>query len=467
MKHDAALVSAYHDGMLPPSKRRQVESHIRVCAECHTLLQDYRATRTGIQALPWRQAPATMLDQVRAQVAVERRRERQQSRFRPLAGLAASLATAAAAFFAGTVLPVSLPTTMAEQRPVASVSVPSNDMNTVARDSVIELQFASPVDRGNVEQSLQLTPPLAAHLEWQDDRLRIVPKDQLEADATYTIAVAPDGSEADAAAYTTQVTTSIVGGGGKPTAPASLPAGPANLPLVQAITAPSPTATPISPQPTPTPTWAVAALSAGVATPPVKNCTAERSSALWRLASERPDLVARLGCAAATDVRVLLAEQPFEVGVLVWRADLRWTYALQSQPRRWSSYSDTASVTSPGDTLGPMRSGADFGPVGPTPGAGRSVFLTATATATPVSFRELPTEPSPTFLRLWRAQPDIRNLIGGPVRGERQGTGIVQDFQHGLAVVTEFGAVYTLFGDRTWVYLAESADSRQRATVVP
>jgi hypothetical protein len=442
VNHDVALISAYHDGVLPPSKRRQVESHLRACPECRAILSDYQKLKKGLEALPRRQAPADMLGEIKAQAAAERLRRRRLARFGPLAGVAAATAAAAAAFLAGTLLPAATPVPLPEPRPVVAFAVPAPGVGQLPQEAVIELHFETPVDRAAVEQSIAVSPPVPAQLQWDQEKLRIVPETKLAPDTEYTISVAPSGPEPSPSPYTLRLRTAPPATERPAVAPDPAPPAPAG-----ALSMPAPTPTPSSPQP------------ATVLAPPasqnpgdgriLQSCTVAPFADLARRASEQPELLSKLGCATAAEARVTVAEQPFELGMLVWRSDLRWTYALQGQPRRWTSYAAEQTAAGAFETL---AAGAAASVVRP------SSFLAVTATPS-ASAREVPTEPSPTFLDLWRLHPDLRVVIGGPVRRERQGLASVQDFQNGLAVVTDWGAVYALYGDRSWGYLPDPDDN--------
>jgi len=61
MTHPGDLLSAFLDGELTVEERRDITNHLEVCAECRTELEDTRAVRSAVQALPVLDPPPGLL----------------------------------------------------------------------------------------------------------------------------------------------------------------------------------------------------------------------------------------------------------------------------------------------------------------------------------------------------------------------------------------------------------------------
>ncbi|MCX6023113.1 MAG: zf-HC2 domain-containing protein, partial [Chloroflexi bacterium] len=159
MKCEPALISAYLDGALSPSRRRQIESHMRICPVCRAMHRDYLTLRRGMDSLPWQQAPDRLQGGIRAQIAAHQMRgTRRPRRWVPLSSAAAVAVVALSAASAPAWLFSGSPATAA--RPVVTFSLPLTQPAAIPSDSVIELRFGASVDREAVQQVLAVSPPV-------------------------------------------------------------------------------------------------------------------------------------------------------------------------------------------------------------------------------------------------------------------------------------------------------------------
>jgi photosystem II stability/assembly factor-like uncharacterized protein/DNA-binding beta-propeller fold protein YncE len=139
---------------------------------------------------------------------------------------------------------------------------------------------------------------------------------------------------------------------------------------------------------------------------------------------------ARLGCPKQQAVPVMLAEQPFERGRMIWDSSNRQIYVL-SESGTWQSFEDTFS-----EGVDPA-----YDPALPPP----------------------PRQPQRGFGKVWREQ------LGGPqadigwaLEGERAVDGRREPFEHGLLIWTDDtltkahiqGTAYLLYDDGTWQAIA-------------
>src|SRR3954451_23418036 len=58
--HPRALLSAYLDGEITPEERSVVEQHLAGCAECRTVLADYRRIGMNVREMPRPAPPRTL-----------------------------------------------------------------------------------------------------------------------------------------------------------------------------------------------------------------------------------------------------------------------------------------------------------------------------------------------------------------------------------------------------------------------
>ncbi|MEJ2207680.1 MAG: hypothetical protein P8129_01415 [Anaerolineae bacterium] len=181
------------------------------------------------------------------------------------------------------------------------------------------------------------------------------------------------------------------------------------VPVTEAIALaprPTPTPTPLPPRPTPTPAV----------------CASEpaRFRAVWQ------QVRGRLGCPEAEAEALMLAEQPFEHGRMIWVSTEARIYVLHDSGH-WQAFADT------------WREGVDpaYDPALPPP----------------------PQQPQRGFGKVWRQElggPEAE--IGWATAAERAVDGWRQPFEAGLLLWTdtvpagasEAGTAYVLFDDGTW-----------------
>ena len=187
------------------------------------------------------------------------------------------------------------------------------------------------------------------------------------------------------------------------------------LPVTEPALAPTPERRP-SPKPTPLPTPA----------PTPATCALEplRFRTVWQQARER------LGCPEQSAEQLLLAEQPFERGRMIWDSGSLQIYVLLD-PGTWEAYEDT------------FEEGADpeTDPTLPPP----------------------PQQPKRGFGKVWREQlGGPQATIGWALEEERPVDGWRQRFEQGLLLWTDAtvegtggaGTAYLLYDDGTWQAIA-------------
>lgn len=125
-------------------------------------------------------------------------------------------------------------------------------------------------------------------------------------------------------------------------------------------------------------------------------------------------LQGRLGCPLDAG-RIIpgMAAQPFEGGLMLWRADTRTIYALASDGRYWQA-PDTWAEGLPADD---------------------PAFAAPEGRGQPVR----------GFGLVWRGDQAIRDALGWGVQSETQYDATWQDFERGVLFTAADGAVYALF----------------------
>lgn len=127
MTCDRRLLSAYRDGDLTPTQRREVDGHVQTCAECAAILRGYVRLAQTIRSTPAQPVPSTLRVGLRQRIA---EREAAGRRVGLLGGLVRAAApTFAAAAVALTALVVLRPGAAGPPAPapvaVAPTSVPT------------------------------------------------------------------------------------------------------------------------------------------------------------------------------------------------------------------------------------------------------------------------------------------------------------------------------------------------------
>lgn len=168
----------------------------------------------------------------------------------------------------------------------------------------------------------------------------------------------------------------------------------------------------VTPTPPPAPT------SAATGEPPTPTpCVSEIDE---RLHTSYASLPQKLGCAVGAGITTTVAYQPFELGRMVWRADLRQIYVLQYDGT-WASYNDTWDESQP-----------DHDPDIVPP----EYFF----------------QPVRGFGKLWREQlGGVESELGWATAQEYGYDTAIQEFNYGLLLWSgEEHMLYVLYNDSTW-----------------
>lgn len=143
---------------------------------------------------------------------------------------------------------------------------------------------------------------------------------------------------------------------------------------------------------------------------------------VWR---ENPSVRDGLGYATAQQKVVWMAEEPFELGHMLWREDTRTIYVLK-RDGTWKAYDDT------------WQEGRDIVKWGYVPPAGR-------------------VEPIRGFGKVWRS------YLGGPsgqlgwaTEPERGFYGVVQPFDRGLMLWSNRKVIFVLFNSGAWTQYSDT-----------
>ncbi|MBI4497807.1 MAG: zf-HC2 domain-containing protein [Chloroflexi bacterium] len=449
------LISAYHDGALAPSERRQVEAHLRQCPACRAVLRDYQTIRLDIGGLPRLLAPDRLRGELWAQIAARRVRPDRGPRWSPLVAAAAAVAVLLIAALAGEPL-AQPPNDRGNARPVVAFALPQDQITGVHPEAVIEIRFNAPVDREAVQRSLLVWPPVPARLEWQQDKVLIVPEHRLDPDTTYTISFGALDQQPEPVQFslrTGHAPTLAAAAAGRQPDPVEVSTPTPTAALVLA----RPSATPMSPQ-APAATYAVASVE-GWAPTGADACAVAPGPRLSRFATKHPDATQRLGCPLEPERSSTVTEQPFEGGTMLWSADLPPVYVLNTQTGTWTAYEEQPHRADrpTGDTPAPQ---------GPTTLAAPAPRSTWTVATQPLWLRPAQaTTPPPAgslegwrrFTHLWLQDAGVRNALGMPTEKDFTASGSVQVFAHALALGGGRGTTYLLLSDRSWRTLSDGS----------
>lgn len=449
------VISAYQDGALSPADRRSVEHHLRQCPACRLTLHDYQAIRRGLGGLPRYGVPENVGGELRAQVAARHLSSRRSPRWSPLVAAAAAVAVLmAAALMGGS--QAQQPSDLAVSRPVVAFALPQDQATGVSPEAVIEIRFNSAVDREAVQHSLNVSPPVPARLEWQQDRVVIVPEPGLDPDTTYTISLGAAPQKSGPILFSLH-TGQVPPSGDASTDRGALVPAATRTPTASVVASPSPT--PISTQPAPEFRTAAAAPAepAPVATPNCAQAPARRSGQ----AGTAPEGTAYAGCPRDAAWASMVTTQPFEGGTMLWSPELQAIYLLNARAGTWESYS--AGQHRPNARVEEGR--PPLARPTATAGAARAtwtpVSLTPTRTPDRVTATGMPSgslEGWRHLTLLWLQEATVRDALGMPTGKDLTASGSVQEFERGLLVGVE-GATYFLSDDRSWRLLSHSSDA--------
>lgn len=456
-----ALISAYHDGTLSLAERRQVETHLRQCLSCRAALQDYQAIRRSMGGLPQYGAPPATSGELHAQIAAQGLRPVSRPHWNPLIASAASVAVLMAAALAGGPL-VQHPAEPSPLRPVVAFALPQDQATGVSLESVIEIRFNTPVDRDSVQQSLNVSPPVPARVEWQQDKVLIVPEQRLDPDTTYTISMGAAPQRQEPVQFSLRT-------GQAPTLPADANSNAGAL--VHAVTR--------------TPTASVAQAAAAAATPAAQPpsvfrtagaaivgpvlpggapCAVPAGPRLSRF-PELSERVGSLGCAREAEWPSVITVQTFEGGVTLWSPELRSVYLLHHKTGTWDVHPAAPSSAdrpgAPGSRPPLVRTTPTAVAIRP---AAAAVAVTPTRAPGNASSPVVPANSLEGWRRitmLWLQDAAVREVLGMPTDKDHTNSGTVQEFDRGVVVGVQ-GATYLLTDDHAWRVLQDSPQPAAR-----
>ena len=141
----------------------------------------------------------------------------------------------------------------------------------------------------------------------------------------------------------------------------------------------------------------------------------EPTGSLARVYSD-PAVRSRLGAPTAAQFTVWLAEEPFQGGVMVWRADTQMIYAAYND----GTWQPSSNLWSDGQ---------------------------------PMYIVDVPPglyAPDHGFGYLWRSSKTVRDRLGWATAPERGYNASIQGFQRGLMFWSDSRNVYVLYSDGTW-----------------
>ena len=425
---DPVSLSAYRDDALEAPERRALEEHLAGCPTCRGRLATYSLLGSALRPGDDDRVPASVDRRVaallRARTAPSRP-DRRRWALRPALAVLALVALLAGALLSG------LPLGVGTGGPSVAAAYPCDD----PAECVVAVRFSGAVDRGDVERSLTIDPPVPVVTSWRADTLLIKPVEPLRPDTSYTLSLNPEGSGGRAVPVELRV---VVGETATPIAVATVSGGaprartptpPAASTAVRSAPAPSaaqPRAT-REPPPTPTSTASPTATPTGEATP--TPCPIEPVRGFGLLYRGQPAVASRLGCPRETEQAVRVAVQRFRGGTLIWRADRKEILALLGDGT-WRAYPDTFDGV---ETV--------------TPG---------------------PDEPVRGFGKLWREQSSLRAALGPALGPEESGDVVVQAFDGGLLIWTDERVIRALYADGTWESYPDAyREATPTATVEP
>ena len=403
-----ALLSAHLDGALSPTERGLVEEHLAVCGACRKRLAEYAWLSSSLQETREEVAPVSLDLRVAALLA-----RSGGASFPAMPRLSLPRPAIAAVALAGLMFAAvlfGLPFGIDTGGPLVAVAYPCDDPD----QCVVEVRFNGPIDRDGVESSLRMDPPVAVSVAWRGDTLMVKPAEPLEPEGSYTLSINPKGPASSA----TPVAIHFVARG--PATPVAI--------ATEGIGRPAPPATPTataSPRATTTATPQPTATATPDATGTVAPCAVQPIRGFGTLYRGQQEVAAALGCALEPEYAVQMAIQPFEGGLLLWRADRREIIALLDDGR-WRGYPDTFDESEPSEAK--------------------------------------PGEPIRGFGKLWREHLDLRVSLGAPVAPEQAMGGAAQRFQEGLLLWTPNRFIYVLYADGSW---ERYADSYHEPTATP
>lgn len=468
MKCSLELLSEYYDGELVGEEKAAIEAHLTQCPHCSAVLAEYRQISRAVRSLPVQDVPAALEFDLANRLAKGPGRSWWRQLLAPIAELSVVAATAilAIVFVSGLLHGQYL-----TPRPLITASTPGVGSSDVSLDTIIKLTFDQEMDRSSVEKAISISPSLKVDYLWQGRELSLVPKEPLEPGTTYRVFVdqtAKDGqgrpvSTAFAMEFTTAgsdqapkpaiaanptrgpesapqaavvepQSTPVAGAQttsapqlSQPVAPKATP--PANPAPAQPAATPDSKATPAdsAPEPKPTlgrgtttPTRTPGVMTLLGATPnPLETRTTvvEVGPAFRAVYEQNPELGKRLGKPVERERDVLVAEQGFQGGHMLWLADTK-TILVMNTDGTWTRHEDTWTEAEP-ESMG----------LQPPP----DLY-----------------EPIRGFGKVWRENAPVRGALGWGTNRERGYAGATQEFVQGTMTWSDQHVVYVLYADGTW-----------------
>jgi hypothetical protein len=292
-----------------------------------------------------------------------------------------------------------------------AAAYPAPRSTNVSVQTVIEVQFGQPVDQPAMAGTVRIEPAVPVEQVWQGNRLFLKPKEPLKPGTQYTVTVAP--TQADSTAKAAVVTTFRTDEG-----PALAVMAEATPPAKAAAAGASPVATETA--------GLQAAANQGCAKPPVRG--------FGKVYEENVSVSRRLGCPTEQERGLSMAEQSFQHGHMLWRADNRTIYVLGSDGR-WESYADEWQEGS-------------AQPAVEAPPAGKHA-------------------PERGFGKVWREKAGLREGLGWAMAPERGFTGAAQGYEHGLMLWSDARWITVLYDNGTWERFPDTFVEPGTAPITP
>ncbi len=243
------LISAYMDGELTPTEEAQLQQHLAECSYCRNLLEEYRQLRDQLRYLPPAEPPPHLRQQIWHETVEQE--VAQRGRHRPWA-IRPRLSFSTAALSIAVLVVLALLLSLGYQRalPPAVAGSSPTDGQLWPIYQPIEITFNKPMDHQSVIENLRIAPAAERErlpVSWRGTTL-IIGADQTQRvsllpDTVYTVAILANAQDQWGHPLGQDWvlrfrTTSVIAGQNTPTPP------------------PAPTKTPPPPSPTPTPAQA-------------------------------------------------------------------------------------------------------------------------------------------------------------------------------------------------------------------
>lgn len=464
-----SLISALIDGELSTTQRTEVLAHLRECAECAALFNQYRQIRASFRDLDPLEPPPALAESIGAHTRSTQRPAYPRQLIRRLSGVAATfllaISTAVALGWLNQpwelnlspgylyvnqttvaiehqtieVLSSPTPTATPSHAPSATppltptpasapASAPAPAPTSLARPLINTPVAIVPTVTPRPAAPTQPPPPAlpapsplpptvaapeeatpAADAEPEAESETIEPSPEPEA-------TMPPPAATGSATATPRRSTRTTRPTPRPTStrPVASPTRPAVV-VAPAVTAgpgptriaPLATTPPPTPQPTPSPT------APTLTTPPPTN----QAPSFAQLYHENAELRLRLGLALERERELPVIGQLFERGSMEGLVDDHLVLVLYSDSRTWARF----TVTSADEATTP--------------------------TATPPSGLYRPRR---SLGRVWNDHPVVRDRLGWAIAPDQSHTGPFQRFERGLMLRSSVGAILVLYEDGTW-----------------